>query len=247
MCSAYGVHAQPSSMLAMRTFGKRPNRLPSTSATVSSRMPRSDVMRLRERGVVAGVGQRLAPHLVERLAVLRDVRRSRGTRRAALLSFSSDQNRSHDGSAGDRPLAGPGRIDTTLMPLFKQELELVGGEVGVEHRDVGRRVQAVLVRVAPVLLEPQVERVEHLVGHRHVVVHEALDAVAERREEDALLDVLLVDHVDACVVDAVAVGELLELAVRALHLGERDAGDAVAALLQLLQPSRGTRPASRSG
>ena len=33
MCNAYGVHAQPSSMHAIFTFGKRPNRLPSTSAT----------------------------------------------------------------------------------------------------------------------------------------------------------------------------------------------------------------------
>ena len=43
MWSAYGVPAQPSSMLAMRTFGKRPNRLPSTSATQTSRIPRSEL------------------------------------------------------------------------------------------------------------------------------------------------------------------------------------------------------------
>ena len=101
------------------------------------------------------------------------------------------------------------------------------------------RVQPVLVRVAPVLFQPQVERVEHLVRHRHVVVHEALDAVAERREQEALLHVLLVDHVDARVVHPVTVGKLFELPVRLLHVGERNAGHAVVAFLQLLQPRVG--------
>ena len=197
--------------------------------------PAVGVERRRQRRVVAGVGERLAPHLVERLAVPRRaaVAVVRGER-AALVHQRPEPVPRRVG--GRTPVGRPGTDRHRLDALVQQELELVGREVGVEHRDVRRRVEAVLVRVAPVLLQPEVEGVEDLVGHRHVVVHEPLDAVAERREEQALLHVLLVDHVDARVVHPVALGELLELAVRLLHVVERDAGHAAAALLQLLQP-----------
>ncbi len=56
MCNAYGVHLQPSSILAIFTFGKRPNRLPSTNATHQLEDPAIGVERGVERRVVALVG-----------------------------------------------------------------------------------------------------------------------------------------------------------------------------------------------
>ena len=50
--------------------------------------------------------------------------------------FVKDQKRSHDGSAATGRWRAGDWIDTALMS-FQQELELGGGEVGVEHRDVG--------------------------------------------------------------------------------------------------------------
>ena len=221
-------------MLAIRTFGNRPNRLPQHERDGRLEDPTIGRQRLPERGVVALVRLRLPPHPVERLAVLRRaaVAMVRGER-AALVHQRPE---AVPGRVGGRPAVGrAGSQRDRLHALLEHELELRGGEVGIEHRDVGRRVQAVAVRVAPVLLQPQVERVEHLVGHRHVVVHEALDAVTEGREEQAPLHVLLVDHVDARVVDPVPLRDVLELAVRLVHVGERETRHPAGAVLQLLQ------------
>ena len=67
-----------------------------------------------------------------------------------------------------------------------------------------------------------------------VVHHQALDAVTQGREQEALLDALLVHHVEAHVTVAVRAGQRLELAV--LGLGELPVGVAALALLEILQP-----------
>ena len=91
-----------------------------------------------------------------------------------------------------------------------------------------------MVVVAPVFVEPLVEGVEHVVRHHRVVRHVVLDAVAERGEEEVLLDALLVHHREASVAVLVLLGEWPELAV---PTGVESAEVAFAlALLELHQP-----------
>ncbi len=91
-----------------------------------------------------------------------------------------------------------------------------------------------MVVVAPVFVEPLVEGVEHVVRHHRVVRHVVLDAVAEGREEEVLLDALLVHHREASVAVLVLLGEWPELTV---PTGVESAEIAFAlAVLELHQP-----------
>ena len=101
------------------------------------------------------------------------------------------------GSAGDRPPAGPGRITITFASCSSTRVELLAGEVRVEHRDEGRGIDAAVVVEAPVVVEPQVERAEELVGHAHVVGVEPVDAHAQRREEHRAFDALRIHRAQA--------------------------------------------------
>ena len=139
---------------------------------------------------------------------------------------------SHAGSAGDRPPAGPGRITITFAPSLEDRVELGARELRIEHRDERRRVDAVVVVEAPVVVEPQVEGAEELVGHAHVVGVEPVDAHAERREEHRAFDALLVHRAQARVAVAVLVGQRFELPelLHRVHVAP------VAVLGELLEP-----------
>ena len=104
----------------------------------------------------------------------------------------------------------------------------------VEDGDRRRRVQALLVHEAPVVVEPLVERAEDLVGDRHLGRVEALDAHREGREQERPLQALLVHHPEPRVALLVVVGQRLQLAVPGrVH---RAAAGALVVLRQLLEP-----------
>ena len=84
----------------------------------------------------------------------------------------------------------------------------------VDERDVRHGEDAALVAVAPVVLEPAVERLERLGARLGVVLERILDADAERGEQQRPVEALLVHHLQAHVAVAVLGSDRLELAER---------------------------------
>ncbi len=94
---------------------------------------------------------------------------------------------------------------------IEHPLELGDGGVGIGEREHRHAVDAVLVREAPVLVEPLVERVEHRVRRFDVVAQHLLDPDRERREHDHAFEALLVHHREPCVAVLVLSAQRLEL------------------------------------
>ena len=83
-----------------------------------------------------------------------------------------------------------------------------------EERDVRHGEDPALVAVAPVVLEPAVERLEHLGARLGVVLERILDADAERREQQRPVEPLVVHHLQPGVAIAVLGPDRFELAER---------------------------------
>ena len=101
-------------------------------------------------------------------------------------------------------------------------LELADRPVEIGEGDVGRGEDAVLVREAPVVVEPAVERGERLGDREHVVAEQLFVEDAERGEQPDRLEAELVELGDAGVAVAVLGRDRLALAqelVRLLAVG----------------------------
>ena len=92
-----------------------------------------------------------------------------------------------------------------------ERVDLRDRGLGIGEREHRRRDQAVVVREAPVVLEPPVERGE--AGHRRgdVVLERLLDAAPERGEQQRGIEALLVGDGDARVAVAVLGAQRLDL------------------------------------
>jgi hypothetical protein len=88
-------------------------------------------------------------------------------------------------------------------PPIEQPGEFVVGELGIEKGDGGYGEDAVLVAIAPVLLEPEVEPGEHLAGGFGVALESLLQANAQRREQQCGSHALLVHHLQPPIAIAV--------------------------------------------
>src|SRR5204863_7604807 len=97
---------------------------------------------------------------------------------------------------------------------FERPLELADAAVAVHDRDVGRGVDPLAVREAPVVEQPAVERLERAVDRFGVALERLLHADSERREEERLLDPQLRHHLEPRVAVAVFAADRLELAER---------------------------------
>ena len=93
----------------------------------------------------------------------------------------------------------------------EDDLQFGDGGHGVEHLDVRGGEDPPLVGVAPVVVEPAVERLEH--GHRRlrVVAESVLETDAERGEQQRCHDPLLVHHLQADVTVPVLGPDRLQL------------------------------------
>ena len=113
----------------------------------------------------------------------------------------------------------------------ERALELRDGVAEIHQGDVRRREDHLLVRIAPVFVQPLVEGVEGGRNSRRVVAQRFLHAHAERREEERALDALLLHHFHARVAVAVLDMDRLE---RAEGILDREAA-LVLALIIIVQ------------
>ena len=130
-------------------------------------------------------------------------------------SFTRAQKGSKSRSPSERrfaPGTGAARRSTTRASRASTHSSSATACLHVHQREHGRREDALAPREAPILVEPLVEGVQRRVGQVGVVAQRVLDADAERREQQAALDPLLVHQREPRFAVAVGRADRLELA-----------------------------------